>query len=375
MKRIFTLALVMVLALSLLTACGGNNSGTSTPKGNELVGVWVRVTEDGKIAEIYEFMADGKVKLWSWWVGVMEATYKIAGDKLTLSAEGLGDATQKFKVNGNTMTLIDDGGSVTELTRNDKAWDTLNDSDSDDDWDGYDSNAAEDAVYMIETASLTLESLRKAAESEGVEFEEYEASSYYRQVPVDGFEFQYQFETLYGGGSLSMLILEFGNEDEAIDYMNARGSFDDYLAAGKFVAVIMGDEVVGMRLAQKIFVNAGADPGDVQVGGSAEMNALKTAAEGLGYEVNDYYSTSFMPVKPADGFSFYYSYTTSSGGGAGDIFFYEFKSKDDAQEYAEEQSGEYKCFVVRGKFVAQSGIDHESAPKLINDLFDKAGIK
>jgi len=376
MKKILAISLVFVLAISLLTACkitiGGGDGG-----GSELVGVWARVTEDGKIAEVYEFIADGTVKLWSWWVGVMEATYKIDGDKLTLSHDEMGDATQRFKVNGNTLTLTDNDGSVTELTRNDDAWDNINNSDED--WDGdwgNDSNAADDTVYMKETEAITLDSLRKAAESEGVKPEKYEASSFDKPEPAGGFKFEYEYTAGYGGGTLNMTILEFKNENEVRDYINYQGSFYVYLAAGKYTAVIMGNEVVGMKLAQRIFVNAGADPGDVQIGGSNELNALKKAAGELGCEVDDYYYvSSFAPVKPADGFCFAYTYTTDTGGGMGDINFYEFKNEDGAKEYAEELSAGFDYWVVRGKFVAKTSLDHDSALKMINDIFDKAGIK
>ena len=376
MKKILAISLVFVLAISLLTACkitiGGGDGG-----GSELVGVWARVTEDGKIAEVYEFIADGTVKLWSWWVGVMEATYKIDGDKLTLSSEDMGDATVKFKVSGKTLTLTGEDGSVTELTRDDNAWDSFNDrpEEGDGDWDGDDSNAADDAVYMIETANLTLESLRIAAESEGVQPEEYEMSSFDKPKPAAGFKFDYEYTRGYGGGTLNITILEFKNGNEVRDYINAQGSFYVYLAAGKYAAVIMGDEVAGMKLAQQIFLSAGADPGDVQIGGSAEINALKKAAEELDCEADDNYSSSFMSVKPADGFSFEYTYYTDTGGGSGDIAFYEFKNEDDAKKYADSLSAGYDYWVVRGKFVADTRIEHESAQKLINDIFDKAGIK
>jgi len=344
---------------------------------NELVGVWTRVTEDGKVAEIYEFTANGTVKLWSWWVGVIEATYKINAKEITLSHDKMGDATTKFKVNGNTLTLTNEDGKVTELTRNDNAWDNFNKSDGDlsDDCASNDGNAADNAVYMNETMKLTLDSLRKAAENEGVKPEKYEGWSFDNLKPVDGFEFEYEYTIGYGGGSLKMTIFEFKNENEVRDCINYLGNFYVYLAAGRFVAVIMGDEVVGMRFAQKIFVNAGADLGDIQIGGSAEINTLKKAVEELGYGVDDNHGSSFMSVKPVDSFCFEYTYTFDRGSGMGDIAFYEFKNEDNAKKYADSLSAGYDYWVFHGKFVAKTNIDHESAQKLINDIFDKARIK
>lgn len=124
MKKLISLSLILVLAFSLI-ACGGGAGST----GNGIVGKWFITDEEfGEGTKmIYDFKSDGKVNISfesadqaavkdvAELFNKMEVTYKIEGDKLSMTStdesfpkmEG-----ETFKIDGDKLTI----GEVT-MTR------------------------------------------------------------------------------------------------------------------------------------------------------------------------------------------------------------------------------------------------------------------
>jgi hypothetical protein len=102
--RPWAIALVLVILLSSIAACGG---------GNPLLGKWE--DEEGLVIE---FKDDNTFTLGAMDMVILEGTYKVSGDQLTLSTPEEEDIVAKFAVSGDKMTLTDpDSGEVLEFTR------------------------------------------------------------------------------------------------------------------------------------------------------------------------------------------------------------------------------------------------------------------
>lgn len=105
-KRVFALALVLAMSLSLV-ACSGS-----------IEGEWVMEEDGGEVT--YEFGDDGKGSVKQSGVSI-EFEYEVDGDEITMSMEMFGeksDAKGTFEIDGDTLTLKMDDETV-ELKRAD----------------------------------------------------------------------------------------------------------------------------------------------------------------------------------------------------------------------------------------------------------------
>ena len=102
--RPWLIILVLVILLPTIAACGPSNP---------LLGKWQ--DEEGII---FEFKDEGKFAI-SFMGVTMDGTYVLKGDQVTLSAPALDeeDIVLKFSISGDKLTLTDEDGEVTELTR------------------------------------------------------------------------------------------------------------------------------------------------------------------------------------------------------------------------------------------------------------------
>lgn len=103
-KRVFALALVLAMSLSLV-ACGGSIEGS-----------W-SYEEDGEKLT-YTFEEDGKGEMSVAGLKV-DITYETDGDELTLKTEVMGQKSEEtftYEIDGDTLILESDGEKV-ELTR------------------------------------------------------------------------------------------------------------------------------------------------------------------------------------------------------------------------------------------------------------------
>lgn len=103
-KRVFALALVLAMSLSLV-ACGSSIEGS-----------WVYEEKGQKI--IYTFEEDGKGEMSVLGIKV-DMTYEVDGDEVTITTEVAGEKdtqTFNFEVDGDTLTLESDGEKA-EFTR------------------------------------------------------------------------------------------------------------------------------------------------------------------------------------------------------------------------------------------------------------------
>jgi len=102
--RPWAIALVLVILLSSIAACGG---------GNPLLGKWE--DEDGMMIE---FKDDNTFTIGAMEMVLIEGTYTVSGSKVTLSAPDEDeDMVANFAVSGDTLTLTDpDSGEVLEFT-------------------------------------------------------------------------------------------------------------------------------------------------------------------------------------------------------------------------------------------------------------------
>jgi hypothetical protein len=92
--RVMGIAVLVIGVVLAFSGCGGKAG---------LVGKWTNPNEAGTL----EFTADGKAIFTDTETGNVELTYKVAGDKMTLSLAGLEMATVNYKVDGDTMTMDD----------------------------------------------------------------------------------------------------------------------------------------------------------------------------------------------------------------------------------------------------------------------------
>ena len=105
-KRVFALALVLAMSLSLV-ACGGSIEGT-----------W-SIEEDG-IKGSWTFEDDGKGEMSIGGMSV-DFTYETDGDELTITTELMGEKsedTYTYEIDGDTLTLKNDDEKI-ELTKED----------------------------------------------------------------------------------------------------------------------------------------------------------------------------------------------------------------------------------------------------------------
>jgi uncharacterized lipoprotein YehR (DUF1307 family) len=93
---VLKLVLIAILVVGLVVAFTGCGKAG-------LVGKWTNPKEAGTL----EFTSDGKAIFTDTETGNVELTYKVEGDKMTLSLAGMEMATVTFKVDGDTMTMDD----------------------------------------------------------------------------------------------------------------------------------------------------------------------------------------------------------------------------------------------------------------------------
>lgn len=123
MKKFLAIALAAVLVLVLFTACGGDS---------KIVGTWLGEETEEELGmtavEKYTFSKDGKLTVsadikggedlgldLSELIPSYEGTYKVSGNKLTVSFEGE-EETSTFSIDGDKLT-INDGETTKVLTR------------------------------------------------------------------------------------------------------------------------------------------------------------------------------------------------------------------------------------------------------------------
>lgn len=102
--RTLSIALVLVILLSTIAACGA---------GNALLGKWA--DEEGVTLE---FKDDNTFVISAMGMAI-EGTYVLSGSQVTLSAPDMGeeDIVLKFAVSGDKLTMTDEDGEATEFTR------------------------------------------------------------------------------------------------------------------------------------------------------------------------------------------------------------------------------------------------------------------
>jgi uncharacterized protein (TIGR03066 family) len=114
-RRVFG---ALLLAL-FVVGCGGGSAK------DKLVGKWSakeKVMGDKEIEIVTEFTKDGKVIAEITGLGKKEGTYKVIDDKtleVTMKGPDEKDKTEKgpFKIEGDKLTLTDDKGKDTVMTR------------------------------------------------------------------------------------------------------------------------------------------------------------------------------------------------------------------------------------------------------------------
>ncbi len=98
-------AAALMGACTFLTACGGNSGSADSKKENTIVGEWVSEEYDGLF--VYTFKEDGTGNYDA--AGTqMPFTYKLEGDKLTMTYEGdtvAFDTT--YSIKDNKLTIKD----------------------------------------------------------------------------------------------------------------------------------------------------------------------------------------------------------------------------------------------------------------------------
>jgi hypothetical protein len=101
--RTWSIVLLLVVLLSTIAACGG---------GNPLLGKWE--DEDGMIIE---FKDDNTFTIGAMEMVIMEGTYKMSGDQVTLSMPDEEDVALKYSVSGDKLSLTDPDGETLVFTK------------------------------------------------------------------------------------------------------------------------------------------------------------------------------------------------------------------------------------------------------------------
>ncbi len=137
MKKSIALALVLVLALVTLAACGAKKDAPAADPAAALVGTWemdplaamqaadpsataIPGMENAKIG--FEFTADGKLNVTMMGQTVPAGDYKVNGNKITMDMGAMAGATTgtatdvEYKIDGNKLSLTAEGQTV-ELTK------------------------------------------------------------------------------------------------------------------------------------------------------------------------------------------------------------------------------------------------------------------
>jgi len=98
MKRTIALALALMLCITLLASCGGSG-------GDALKGTWEGTYEDGDAA--WTFDGSGKCKLTTYFLDKEPGTYTIKSDtEVDVTINGWSDAiTYTYKIDGDKLTL------------------------------------------------------------------------------------------------------------------------------------------------------------------------------------------------------------------------------------------------------------------------------
>jgi len=102
--RTWSIVLVLVFLLSTIAACGG---------GNPLLGKWE--DEDGMIIE---FKDDNTFTIGAMEMVIMEGTYTMSGNQVTLSMPDEGeDVALTYSVSGDKLSLTDPDGETITFTK------------------------------------------------------------------------------------------------------------------------------------------------------------------------------------------------------------------------------------------------------------------
>ena len=161
LKKIFTLSLILIMALSLV-ACGGNddkngskdktnkedtNQDKKEEKVNPLIDKWVYY--DGDNNYIYRFIDDtsGSINVMGM---AFNFTYTMDDSKLTMTADLLDEEvidTFTYKLDGDTLTLTNDDGEVMVLTR--KGSNAVVDEDAPNDEETSDESTSDDSANFL----------------------------------------------------------------------------------------------------------------------------------------------------------------------------------------------------------------------------------
>lgn len=119
--RMFGLMLCTILLCASFTSCGDDDD--DGPESTSIVGTWRLSLKDG--IEMwycqYEFNSNGTLKVKDWTDDNEPSNYEAGGkytisaDVLTITVDGEGSESYKFKLNGNNLIIYDyeeDGANV-----------------------------------------------------------------------------------------------------------------------------------------------------------------------------------------------------------------------------------------------------------------------
>lgn len=103
MKKVFALALAVILVVALFAGCGKGGS-------NKLVGTWAWEYEGLGEVMSFTFNADGTGSLDAFGEGE-PFTYTVSGDKISMTAEGETEEVP-FSIDGNKLTIEIEGEKI-----------------------------------------------------------------------------------------------------------------------------------------------------------------------------------------------------------------------------------------------------------------------
>lgn len=107
--KIMSLVLATLMVAVLFVGCGGGAGG------NSIVGKWeIKEEAEGmSVSMVFEFKANGDLVVSSEMNGSelasQKGTYKVDGDQITVTLEGEDPETSTFSIDGNKLTIDEDG--------------------------------------------------------------------------------------------------------------------------------------------------------------------------------------------------------------------------------------------------------------------------
>jgi hypothetical protein len=236
MKKNLAITLVLILALVLLTACGGsNNDGGNSGNNNsgnnnsgDLAGVW-EYWQGGSVFLTFEFTADNKFKGKTPYKE-QQGTYAVEGNTLTMTGDDGEAEIFTCKFSGNILTLTDEDGDDYEMHRQG----TYTPSDN-----NGNGGITDDGT------GLTLAVLRQAAANTGYETDGYYSSGsiMLSEQPIGGFNVTFAPPEGDSFASIQIFFWEFKSETGAQAFKARMDEPDalfpkDHIVSGRFVGQV-----------------------------------------------------------------------------------------------------------------------------------------